>query len=180
MKPSAALASLGSVAMYPVSSLSSLMADVPASSPSSINPDGTSMVTLSIGGRNCFCSNSDGPDFDFGSLSIATTPTPSRFVFFGRVYHQQSDCACNACAVTTILSADSHSLCLPEGSSYVTLLSLIHFDAPGGYIYISVFVNLHAHRRLTMGSMFSTFASEGEYFDILLAIVGMRVESMVR
>lgn len=59
---------------YPVSSLSSRTAHSSAVSPASTKPAGISMVTISIGGRYCFCSNSSGPD---GLERMVTMPTPS-------------------------------------------------------------------------------------------------------
>ena len=47
---------------YPVSSLNSLTALSSACSPSSTRPAGTSITTLLIGGRNCFCKRSSGPE----------------------------------------------------------------------------------------------------------------------
>lgn len=55
-----------------------------------------------MGGRNCFCNKSSGPD---GFCRIATIPTPSIREFFGRVER----------------SADSQVRCLPKGSVYVVL-----------------------------------------------------------
>ena len=70
--------------VYPVSSINSLNAHSSAVSPSSINPAGTSMVTASMGGRNCFCRRMEGglPSLD---STMAAMPTPSMVVFLGRV-----------------------------------------------------------------------------------------------
>ena len=87
---------------YPVSSFNSLTALSSAVSPSSTRPAGTSITTLLMGGRNCFCNKSSGPD---GFCRIATIPTPSTGEFLGRVER----------------SADSQVRCLPKGSIYVVL-----------------------------------------------------------
>ena len=87
---------------YPVSSLNSLTALSSACSPSSTRPAGTSITTLLMGGRNCFCNKSSGPD---GFRRIAIIPTPSIGDFLGRVER----------------SADSQVRCLPKGSVYVVL-----------------------------------------------------------
>lgn len=68
--------------MYPVSSLSSLMAHVSGDSPGSMRPAGTSMQILSIGGRYCFCRRSSGPD---SRSIIAHMPTPSTRLPLGLV-----------------------------------------------------------------------------------------------
>ena len=85
------------IPIYPVSSLNSLIALSSGLSPSSTRPAGTSITTLLIGGRNCFCNKSSGPD---GFWRIATMPTPSIGESLGRVER----------------SADSQVRCLPKGS----------------------------------------------------------------
>ncbi len=70
------------VAIYPVSSFNSRKAHSEAVSLGSISPDGTSIVTVSRGGRNCFCKSSSGP---LGWVRMATTPTPSVLEEVGRV-----------------------------------------------------------------------------------------------
>lgn len=69
---------------YPVSSFNSLTAASAALSPSSTKPAGISMVTLPIGGRNCFCRSRTGSP-PSGGCRIARMPTPSMSEVLGRV-----------------------------------------------------------------------------------------------
>lgn len=112
-------------ATYPVSSLSSRTAACSAVSPSSMRPAGSSITILSSGGRYCFWRTISGPVV-FGWLGktaaqkygvshlpvsfskMATTPTPSISLSFGRV----------------VRSADSHVRVTPFGSLYVFLKKL--------------------------------------------------------
>lgn len=68
---------------YPVSSFNSLSAHSSAVSPSSMRPAGTSMQTLSIGGRNCFWRRIRGGEL--AGSRMATIPTPSMGLLAGRV-----------------------------------------------------------------------------------------------
>jgi hypothetical protein len=92
--------------VYPVSSLSSRMAQASGVSFGSMRPAGTSIHVELIGGRHCFWRTIRGSSLGFaGSRRMAATPTPSMSAPWGRVRR----------------SPDSHVRSTPSGSVYVIL-----------------------------------------------------------
>lgn len=106
---------------YPVSSFSSLTAASSAVSPASIRPAGISMMTLSIGGRYCFCKIISNAAWLFLTrLCLASAHKRYAPPSFSRRAMIPTPSISESCGLV-VRSACSHVRVLPRGSVYVDL-----------------------------------------------------------
>lgn len=84
------------------------------------------MVTVSIGGRKCFCSRREAPLEESG-VSVSRRHQLRRAWCFWVVSVGLEHGFSYLFVLLTVRSTDSQPLFLPEGSWYVTLFSLVHF-----------------------------------------------------